>query len=286
MEAPIDLKYPMPYVESGHRRLEYDGMPRRSWRLWREFSRIRSFVSVGRRFQRRAVTIHDARHVATDYAVQGFAQLPVPARFRELDDPSADPAYAVMLEGCVRELHPEVVALEFTFALRGRGTSRRPVFDAPHLDFVPGPEGLSDQRRFAYRREGLELVAILGTWHPIGTPRPVVDAPLCLLDASTLADRDIVPIERARRRGEEAPSKRWHGAFVRHAPRHRWYYYPKMTTSELLIFRHYTDAARPFANVHTSIISRAPRDPADTRRSCEGRVYLYAPTDSAATAAT
>lgn len=63
-------------------------------------------------------------------------------------------------------------------------------------------------------------------------------------------------------------------AHLHHSASHRWYYYPDMTTEEVVFFRHYT-ADRFFAHVHAAFFQPGLPDGADTRRSCETRVLIY-----------
>ena len=77
--------------------------------------------------------------------------------------------------------------------------------------------------------------AIINVWRNIDQA-PVAVHPLALCDARTVDPRDLVVFEihYADRIGENY--------FARHAPAHRWHYYPAMTPSEALLIKQWDSA--------------------------------------------
>jgi hypothetical protein len=120
----------------------------------------------------------------------------------------------------------------------GRSTpqTRMPV-PRVHNDYTAksGPQRVRDlmgndaedllQRRFS----------VINVWRPIRGP--LEDAPLALLDATSMAADDLVATDLLYkdRVGEIY--------YVRHNPSHRWFYAPRMSRDEVLLFRCYDSLA-------------------------------------------
>jgi hypothetical protein len=73
--------------------------------------------------------------------------------------------------------------------------------------------------------------SVINVWRPIRGP--LEDAPLALLDATSVAANDLVATDLLYkdRVGEIY--------YVRHNPAHRWFYAPRMSPDEVLLFRCY-----------------------------------------------
>jgi hypothetical protein len=112
--------------------------------------------------------------------------------------------------------------------------------------------------------------AIVNLWRPLKSP--VLDAPLAVCDARSVASADLIPSDLLfrDRRGETYN--------VVYNPDHRWYYVPAMRRDEVLLLKCFDsrddgEVAR-FAP-HTAFID--PTTPADAppRESIELRTYLF-----------
>ena len=115
------------------------------------------------------------------------------------------------------------------------------------------------QRRFA----------IVNVWRSIAGP--VLNHPLVLCDATTVAPEDLVSVER---RAEDRIGEL---QVALYNPEHRWYYFPQMQMDEALLFKTFdseTDGRARFT-IHTSFDD--PGAPADTppRESIETRCMLF-----------
>ena len=114
-------------------------------------------------------------------------------------------------------------------------------------------------------------VQIINLWRPI--KGPVLDAPLALADASSVAFEDLVPSDLVyRNRVGETYA-------VTHNPRHRWFYLSRMQPSEAFLIKCYdskTDGRARFAP-HTAFTD--PTAPADAppRESIEIRTLVFHP---------
>ena len=97
--------------------------------------------------------------------------------------------------------------------------------------------------------------AIINVWRNI-TENPVVTNPLALCDGQTVQPEDLVVFEihYHDRIGENY--------FARHASAHQWYYYPHMTTDEVLLIKQW-DSASPLARSNGAVA-----DGTDTTAPC------------------
>ncbi len=106
---------------------------------------------------------------------------------------------------------------------------------------------------------------IYDLWRP--TNGPVEQWPLALCDGTTLQASDLVEAEL------RWPHRTGHVAILRHEPRHRWFYAPRMTPAEALLFVCY-DSADPHGawGAHTAFADPNSAPGARVRESLETRV--------------
>ena len=109
--------------------------------------------------------------------------------------------------------------------------------------------------------------AIVNVWRPL--EGPVVDAPLALCDARSVAAADLVAsdVHYADRTGEIY--------LATHSPAHRWFYYPLMQPDEALVFKQFDSSARAARFVPHAAFDHPDTPPdAPSRRSIEARVLV------------
>jgi len=109
---------------------------------------------------------------------------------------------------------------------------------------------------------------------------PVYDHPLAVMDMSTFRPwEDTVEFRQEMSHIDQGESV-WFknlGGHIRHHEDQKWYYYPEMTTEEVLIFTHLT-STNGEANPHTSFKhpDRLTKEfEFDTRKSVETRCMIY-----------
>jgi hypothetical protein len=112
-------------------------------------------------------------------------------------------------------------------------------------------------------------VQIINVWRPIRGP--LSDAPLAVCDARTVDPVDLVATDLV------YPDKVWETYSVTSNPRHRWFYAPRMSVDEALLFKCFdseTDGRARFTP-HASFDD--PTAPADTipRESIEVRALVF-----------
>jgi hypothetical protein len=113
-----------------------------------------------------------------------------------------------------------------------------------------------------------ERYAVINVWRPIRGP--VLDTPLAVCDAESIAAADLIPTE----------------AGVKHEvylfnfnPDHSWYYFSAMTTSEVLLFKCFDSNKDTQARVtaHSAFDLPAMAAPAQARESIEVRALVFFP---------
>ena len=229
------------------------------------------------------VKIGDARALLsqTDLDREGFCLIPHQSKVDDFyDDQEIKRIYHEELSELLQrltgasqvEVFDDTRRSSSTASQRERG-SRDPA-NIVHNDYTAqsGPRRLDDY--FAGSAEQAERLkahryAIINAWRPIG--EPVVDYPLVVCDALTVKEDDLVSVERrgADRMGELQVAL--------HNPNQRWYYFPRMHRSEVLLFKTYDSAldGRTRFTPHSSCkVADAPDD-APPRESLETRCLVF-----------
>lgn len=133
-----------------------------------------------------------------------------------------------------------------------------------HYTEWSGPQRLRDVLPQEAERLLQRRFAIVQVWRPTGPP--VEAFPLALCDASSLDPADLIAAERRH------PNRVGEIYQVAYNPEHRWCYFPRMVSSEALVFKVYdsrTDVARFTA--HTSFVDPTPAAGDGLRESIETR---------------
>jgi hypothetical protein len=229
---------------------------------------------------RRTVTIHDARHVAPDAALdrEGFTRVASPplGEAALTGDGIRERAYR-SAERLVAGTTGAARVHAFDHNLRSAARDGRqqdgaqgPVRYA-HNDYTAG-SGPQRVRDVFGAREAAELlrgrVAVINVWQPIR--HTVENAPLAVCDARTIAAADLVPTDlHYRDRIGEVYSLRFN-------PAHRWYSYSAMQIDEALLLKCFdSDPSKACFSAHSAF--DAPRSPADAppRESLEIRTLAF-----------
>jgi hypothetical protein len=106
----------------------------------------------------------------------------------------------------------------------------------------------------------------INIWKPIRGP--VLDRPLAVCDARSIAPSDLVPTDRYLK----------HEVFMMaFNPAHRWFYFPKMLSDETLLIKGYDSMAdgRARYTAHASFIDPTTPPDAPPRESIEARALLF-----------
>ncbi len=229
------------------------------------------------------VSIRDGRPIAKELTLdrEGFALVEHQSAVRNFyDDEEVKAVYYSEAEHLLK---------------RVTGASRVFIFDHTARRRIPGAEDRRDSIRQPVTRvhvdhtaksgpqrvhdlipdEAKELlhgrVQVINIWRPI--QGPLLDAPLAVCDAQSVLAQDLIPSDLIyRERIGETYS-------VSYRPSHRWYYFSKMTTDEVLLLKCYdsaTDGRARFAP-HTAFIDPTTPPDAPPRESIELRTLVFHP---------
>ena len=234
-------------------------------------------------YQTHDVEIHDARQQlqTSDLDREGFMLVPHESTVDDFyDDDTLRATYHAELEILLKGLTgaPSVEVFDDTrrssSSAKQREHGSRDPASIVHNDYTHDSgirrlrDFFSDSPEHAERLMQRRF-AIINAWRPIGAP--VVDHPLVLCDARSVRAEDLVPVER---RGEDRTGEL---QVALHHPDQRWYYYPRMTRDEVLLFKTYDsamDEPTRFTPHSSCKDPRAPRDAAP-RESLETRCLVF-----------
>jgi hypothetical protein len=111
--------------------------------------------------------------------------------------------------------------------------------------------------------------AIVNIWRPL--VGPVLNSPLACCDATTLSAQDLVASER------RAQDRVGELELVIYSPRHRWFYYPEMQPSEVLLIKTFDTArdGRARRSIHTAFDNPLAPPGSPPRESIESRLLVF-----------
>ena len=135
--------------------------------------------------------------------------------------------------------------------------------------FVSGPRRVRDHLPPDEAEQLLKgRVAIVNLWRPVET---VESSPLALCDSRSIALNDLVASDLV------YPDKVGETYALVFNPRHRWYYFPRMTPDEFLLLKIYDSAGDSIARLsaHTAFDDPTSSIDARPRRSIELRSLLF-----------
>ena len=238
-------------------------------------------LRIGASFEDREVRIHNARDAAPPFSLdeQGFTlvghETAVGDFYRLEDSRSAYEAELVDLV-CAATGADAAEVFDHTLrsespAVRGQHTTREPA-SVIHNDYTDA----SARKRLAQilppeaaARRLERRFAIVNAWRSIAGP--VWNSPMTCCDAATLAAGDLVAAERrAEERTGELELVTWN-------PEHRWWYYPEMTTAEVLLLKTFDSSLDGRARRTAHSAFNNPLAPADAppRESIESRLLVF-----------
>ncbi len=227
------------------------------------------------------VDIHDGRSLTPPPSLdlQGFTLLGHRTGFDKFDDDVAIRAgYYGETEALLQELlgASRVVAFDHNRRVQEPQGAARQSLSSPvrrvHNDYTTesAPQRVRDLLGAAEAENLLRRrFAFINLWRPLR--EPVLSAPLALADASSVAPEDLVVSKLVY---DDRVGLTYAAAF---SPRHRWYYFPKMTRDEVILIKCFDsrDDGRARLSLHTAFDD--PTAPADAapRDSIEVRTMVF-----------
>lgn len=232
----------------------------------------------------RTVPVHDARTLGESRPEsptldrQGFRLVSHQTRMRDFyDHDQVREIYYPEIEKLVGEATGATRVLVFDHnvrnadrAQRGEDLSQNPVLFV-HCDYTEtsGPQRVRDLAQPAEVEDLLEKrYAVINAWRPIRGP--IVSSPLAVCDAQTIQSRDLMPTDL------KYPDRTGEIYSFAYSPEHRWYYYPRMETHEVLLLKCF-DSDRDGARFTAHTAFDDPTTPAGSaaRESIEARTLVF-----------
>ena len=156
-------------------------------------------------------------------------------------------------------------------AERGENGAQRPVKSA-HNDYTikSGPQRVRDLVEPAQAERLLEQrFAVINVWRPI--VGPVEEMPIAVCDARSIGKQDLVPTDL---KYEDRTGEVYQLTF---SPEHRWFYFPKMQPTEVMLLKCYDSAedGRARFSAHSAFLDPTSPPDAAPRESIEVRTLAF-----------
>ncbi len=236
-----------------------------------------------------AMTIRNARLLPNDFSldVEGFAFTEHVTRVTDFfDDAQLASVYEPELETLIARLTGASEVVVYDHTRRSSDGAQREKYN--WRDAVPLPHSDYTDRSAAQRLRDVfaddaddrlaRRFAIVNVWRSM--TGPIEQWPLAVCDARTINDDLMLKIVRSAPHRAEPSFEYNRASETRHAAydaNHRWYYFPRMTRNEALLFKNYdtlTDGTARYA-LHSAFEDpTSPPDPAP-RESIESRAFVF-----------
>ena len=156
-------------------------------------------------------------------------------------------------------------------AERGENGAQRPVKSA-HNDYTikSGPQRVRDLVEPAEAEQLLEQrFAVINVWKPI--VGPVEEMPIAVCDARSIGKQDLVPTDL---KYQDRTGEVYQLTFN---PEHRWFYFPKMQPTEVMLLKCYDSAedGRARFSAHSAFLDPTSPPDAAPRESIEVRTLAF-----------
>ncbi len=276
----MTLRSDLPDTPSIPTRLNYiidTGQPPVTYVDWPE----REAEAIPAHYETREVAMHDGRPIADLLRLDThgfvFAQHPTGVRdFTDADERARvyDAEIAALIKA--HSSASEVIVFDHTIRIgdeAGRtAANARPPVRGVHNDFTErsGPQRMRNALGEAEAARHMTLRwAIIQVWRPIRGD--VLADPLAMCDARTIPPEGFIPFQR---RYRHRTAETYH---ISYNPTHVWFYFPRMTRNEALVFKVYdtrTDVGARFT-AHTAFDDPTTPAGAPARESIETRAFAF-----------
>lgn len=223
------------------------------------------------RWVRKAIRVHDARALPEPPTLdqEGFCLVESSIRLDFRDERLVQTLFhdhcrelVTAATGCVEA---RVLQYEFRDAQKAGPLPAQRYAAVVHADLSPYVEDIVSGT-------GGRHFAVINVWRTVDRARPIDVMPLAVCDARTVDPDDIVYADLLRL---PKPPTKFVDCRLIHDPEQRWYYFPRMTPNEALLFRQYDtrrEEAHRRVTFHTAFAD--PTTPRGARRrvSVEARV--------------
>jgi hypothetical protein len=237
-------------------------------------------LAVPPQYRQYEMTVHNGRPLrgTFDLDTHGFVFVDHPTRVRDFtNEAERRSIYDPEVEALVRQHSGAAKVVVFDHTIRtsdeeAQMAGARPTVKGVHNDYTENsaPRRLREivgeaeaERRLAKRW------AIIQVWRPI---RGVVQRdPLGICDGRSIPRRGFIRVER------RYPYRTGEVYHIAHDPEHAWYYFPRMTRDEALVFKVFDSDAGKSSRFTAHSAFDDPDTPADAppRESIETRTFAF-----------
>ena len=246
-------------------------------------------VSLSGARQPRTVTIRNARPLAESLTldIEGFAFAEQVTQVTDFnDDAQLTSVYTPEIETLVARIAGAREAIVFDHTRRSTDASHREKYGsrdpvpAPHSDYDDSSarQRMRDKFGDAADERLRGRFAIVNVWRSMSGP--IEQWPLTVCDSRTIDEDFLISTRREAPIRPEPSFEYARPSATRHAAydaNHRWYYFPRMTRDEVLLFKNYdtlTDGTARYA-LHSAFEDpNSPPVPA-ARETIETRVFVF-----------
>jgi hypothetical protein len=228
----------------------------------------------------RQMTIRDGRpqREEFDLEVTGFEFVDHKTKVRDFFDiEELKRVYYPEVEALIRQASGASRVVVFDHTLRSGDEAERearlvrePVLNV-HNDYTEwsGPQRVRDVLPAEADRLLQKRFAIIQVWRAIN--QPIQSNPLAIADARSLAPKDLIRAER------RYPNRIGETYRVGYNPDHRWFYFPRMSRDEALVFKVFESAkdGRARFTAHSSFVDPTTPPGAPARQSIEARTLAF-----------
>ena len=225
-------------------------------------------------------TIYNARPIADQLSLdrQGFILVHQDTKVRYFYDvDEVRSVYYPEVEELVKDATGAARVLVFDhnvrcgpMAKRGESDVSGPVKYA-HNDYTlkSGPQRVRDLLPAEAETLIKNRFAVINVWRPICGP--VEESPLAVCDARSIAPQDLVPTDL------KYPDRTGEVHSLAYNPAHRWFFFPRMETREVLLLKCYDSAGdgRARFTAHSAFEDPDTRPQAPARESIEVRTLAF-----------
>lgn len=291
------INYSLPLLKPGTKQTRFRGIPN-GFNLFSLKAAYSIYFELMRHTESKPVDFLNARTRDLKFKETGFTMMPFKEDFDMADwkTPEAQETFIKQAEPILQKLFPGAEVVRWAgFLFRGGEGNNPPAVDGVHLDTYPDWDLVKESSDYSDYKGKKDLgydpdtdeteynndLIMIGLWKPINMKNSVQDFPLAIMDASTCdIKEDIVPFitEMSHIDNGQKVNFKNLGGQVKHSEKQKWYYYPEMTTEEMIIFTHLGENVSSCCP-HTSFTHpSAPKDvELDSRKSMETRVFLRYP---------
>jgi len=228
-----------------------------------------------------SMPIRNARPLAADLSLdkQGFVFAPSETKVVDFyDDAEVKSVYYPECERLVLALTGAARVHVFDHTLRtapekARAKGVREPVHRVHNDYTDksAPQRVRDLMGDEAEALLKNRFAIINVWRPIRGP--VLDKPLGLCDAQSVAPGDIVPTDL------KYPDRTGEVMSIAYNPAHRWFYFPRMQRNEAVLLKCFDSATdgRARFSAHSAFVDPTSPAGAPPRESIEIRTLVFYP---------